>query len=343
MTPLDSHLINTIPALKGQIERYPLVSRVADVRRLKTLEKRTGAGSIWFRSDHAIAKPMGGGATRKLEWIFGKIHTLKSNRLMLTGPCGSELILAAAAHAEEANLGVLAVTYPSATTARIDRINRATISRGAQVHPSPHRVFTPISRWLHTLRHMTDPGERQIHTIPFGAFNVYGAIGFIEAAFELAQQVTDGLLPRPSAIFMPGISGTSAAGLQLGCKMAGLETRVVAVDTAGQCKGRRMCRLANRTAKFLEQSGAGAQPRMRTDEFKILSEFDGGGFGHTTGPSQDTVALLKTLEHLTIASSNSAKAFGGMLRQIVDWSVFRDEPVLFWDTSAASRFKVSQS
>ena len=61
------------------------------------------------------------------------------------------------------------------------------------------------------------------------AASATGAIGYVNAACELADQVRAGAMPEPDAIFVPLGSGGTVAGLALGCRLAGLRSRVVAV------------------------------------------------------------------------------------------------------------------
>jgi ABC-type lipoprotein release transport system permease subunit len=56
--------------------------------------------------------------------------------------------------------------------------------------------------------------------IPTGGTSPVGAIGYVEAAFELQEQIAAGALPAPEWIFVPMGSGGTAVGLVLGAKLA---------------------------------------------------------------------------------------------------------------------------
>ena len=56
-------------------------------------------------------------------------------------------------------------------------------------------------------------------------------MAYVDAAFELAEQVTAGVMPEPDAIVAVGSSGT-AAGLAAGLAIAGLKTRVLGIAIA---------------------------------------------------------------------------------------------------------------
>ena len=46
-----------------------------------------------------------------------------------------------------------------------------------------------------------------------GTGSSLGTIGFVNAIFELKTQIDEGIVPEPDAIFIPGGSTGSAAGL----------------------------------------------------------------------------------------------------------------------------------
>ena len=67
------------------------------------------------------------------------------------------------------------------------------------------------------------------YLIPVGGSSPVGALGFVNAGFELRGQIEAGEVPEPKAIYVPlGTMGT-AAGLLLGLRAAGLAARLVGV------------------------------------------------------------------------------------------------------------------
>ena len=67
------------------------------------------------------------------------------------------------------------------------------------------------------------------YLIPTGGSSPVGAVGFVNAGFELKGAIDAGHLGEPKTVFVPlGTMGT-AAGLLLGLRAAGLSTRLVGV------------------------------------------------------------------------------------------------------------------
>ncbi len=88
---------------------------------------------------------------------------------------------------------------------------------------------------LSTVRMMEDfllsAAERResLYCIPPGGSCALGALGYVNAAFELKMQIERGELPEPDEIFIAyGTMGT-AAGLALGIRAAGLHSRIRAI------------------------------------------------------------------------------------------------------------------
>ena len=78
------------------------------------------------------------------------------------------------------------------------------------------------------LRHKLKQGYFPLYVSPGGS-SPLGVTGYVNAAFELKEQITQGKMPEPDCIYVAlGTMGT-AAGLTLGVKAANLKSRVVSV------------------------------------------------------------------------------------------------------------------
>ncbi len=107
--------------------------------------------------------------------------------------------------------------------AQLARLQRS----GAALHFTRTKARTfAVAPWL-MVRHMK--GGRLPYYLPPGGSSPIGALGYVEAALELAAQVDAGEIPEPAHIVAPVGSGGTVAGLLLGLRLAGLRTGVVAV------------------------------------------------------------------------------------------------------------------
>ena len=91
-----------------------------------------------------------------------------------------------------------------------------------------NRFETVVRVAVETVKHGSRP-----YIVPWGGTSSVGAIGYVNAAFELKDQIDAGEMPEPDLLYVAmGTMGT-AAGLMLGLKATGLKTRLVAVPAVG--------------------------------------------------------------------------------------------------------------
>ena len=91
--------------------------------------------------------------------------------------------------------------------------------------------------------------------IPLGGSNKIGALGYVNAAFELKKQIDQKLMPKPDVIYITVSSAGMAAGLIVGLKAAGIDTVVKPVridDTPEEIEGE-LARLVEETSEYLHK------------------------------------------------------------------------------------------
>jgi 1-aminocyclopropane-1-carboxylate deaminase/D-cysteine desulfhydrase-like pyridoxal-dependent ACC family enzyme len=89
--------------------------------------------------------------------------------------------------------------------------------------------------------------------IPMGGSSPLGVVGFVNAAYELKEQIKKGEIPEPDYIYVASGSMGTAAGLILGLRAINSKTQVIAVrvnsDRFVNAKG--MVNLINKTNSLL--------------------------------------------------------------------------------------------
>ena len=175
-------------------------------------EGRVGAfGTAW-----------GGNKVRKLEWILPDAKRRGKRTILTFGALATNHGLATALYAREQGLrcAIALVDQPvdDHVRAQLERLRAS----GATLHFTHTKARTVAAApWL-LLRH------RLPYVLPAGGSSPLGALGYVEGALELAEQVRDGALPEPTHVVCAAGSGGTAAGLLLGLRMAGLRTKVLA-------------------------------------------------------------------------------------------------------------------
>lgn len=286
---------------------------------------------IWVKEDGAFgAGGWGGNKVRKLEWLLPDAQRRGRRSILTFGGLGTNWGLATALYAREHGLetALALVDQP------LDDHVRAQLVRledsGARIYRTHTKARTvAMLPWL--LARNARAG-RPPYLLPAGGSSAVGALGYVEAALEIAAQVEDGSLPELAHVVVPVGTGGTAAGLALGFQLAGLDTRVVGVVVNDQLRldPPVLSRLARRSAALLEGRGASlGELRLGPGLLDLTRDQIGAGYGHRT-ETATRAATLAAEEGLTLDPVYTAKAMAGLLGLREQDQLAR--PVLFLHT-----------
>ena len=321
MTP---HLHQRFPPLTGALPHLALSERPTPVRELPGL-------GVWVKEDGAFGSGgWGGNKVRKLEWLIPDARRRGRRSILTFGGLGTNWGLATALYGREHGLA----TALALVDQPLDDHVRAQLARleasGARIHRTHTKARTVVA--LPWLLARNARGGRLPYLLPAGGSSAVGALGYVEAALEIAAQVEDGSLPEPAhAVVAVGTGGT-AAGLALGFQLAGMRTRVLGVVVNDQLRldPPALARLAQRSAKLLQRRGAELGPlRLEPDMLDLTRDQLGAGYGHRTEAAERASALAAE-DGLTLDPVYTAKAMAGLLALRADGRL--DGPTLFVHT-----------
>ncbi len=329
MTPrLHEHL----PALRDTLPHVVLGARPTPVRSLPALSD--GAADVWLKDEGAFGDGgWGGNKVRKLEWLIPDAHRRGKRAILTFGGLGTNWGLATALYAREHGLA----TALALVDQPVDDHVRAQLERlkasGAALHFTGSKARTIAALPLLLARHSA--GLRLPYILPAGGSSPVGALGYVEAALELAAQVADGDLPEPSHVVTAVGTGGTAAGLLLGLRLAGLRTRVVGIVVNDELRLDHtvVMRLARRAADLLRRRGAVLpELTLEDDDLLVVRDWLGPGYGHPTAEGRDAQALAAARESLTLEPVYTAKALAAVLEMNADGRL-GDGAVLFLNTN----------
>jgi len=300
-------LYKRFPALAEALPHLSLSARPTPVRELRGL-------GIWVKEDGAFgAGGWGGNKVRKLEWLIPDAKRRGRRSILTFGGLGTNWGLATALYAREHGLA----TALALVDQPVDEHVRVQLARleasGARIHRTRTKARTvAMLPWLLA---RNARGARPPYLLPAGGSSAVGALGYVEAALEIAAQVEDGSLPEPSHVVVPVGTGGTAAGLALGFQLAGLRSRVtgVVVNDRLRLDAPVFARLARRTAKLLQDRGA--QPGdlcLEPGMLDLTRDQIGPGYGHPT-KAAGRAADLAAREQLALDPVYTAKAMAGLL------------------------------
>ncbi|MBD3285605.1 pyridoxal-phosphate dependent enzyme [candidate division WOR-3 bacterium] len=222
-------LFNKYPLLKQKLPYTALGEHPTPAQELKSLGKTIGINRLFVKRDDIINKVYGGNKVRKLEFILGKALNLKKD-VLTYGSIGSNHVLATAIFSQQMGLKCISILIPQSNkiNARPKLLLYHLFGSELHLYPVKNRYLAEIISVYQILKHKFKHGNSPL-VVPFGGSSPLGTLGYVNAAFELANQIKRGIIPEPDFIYVPMGSMGTAAGLVLGIKATGLKTKVVPV------------------------------------------------------------------------------------------------------------------
>jgi 1-aminocyclopropane-1-carboxylate deaminase/D-cysteine desulfhydrase-like pyridoxal-dependent ACC family enzyme len=176
------------------------------------------------------------------------------------------------------------------------------------------------------------------YSIPTGGSTARGAIGYVEAAFELKEQIEAGVVPMPDHLYVTLGSGGTAAGLLLGCKAAGLELNFHLVlcapedlSVAWQDLETLFC-ATNDLLISLDPTFPRCE--FTRDNCCIVDGYTGTEYGLFTSEGVEAMHLIKTTEGIELDGVYTGKCMSALLADLAD-TTLDDSTILFWNTFCA--------
>jgi D-cysteine desulfhydrase len=277
--------------------------------------------ALWLKRDDLSAPSLGGNKVRALEFLLGAVRA--GDTVLTLGGEGSTHVLATAVYAAQLGARVVALRWPHEMHPLAHAVAAEAERRGAQVIRTSNVVTALARAWARRL-------TGHVHYVPIGGSTPLGALGHVNAALELAEQVRAGELPLPARLVVPLGSGGTAAGLVVGLAIAGLPVAVVGARVAPHIGSnrRRVLALARSTLRLIARVSGGDVPRLADDAFSVVHDVYGGAYGRPLGAADAPAALVHRSLGLQLDATYSAKALAAahvLARQ-------SDAPTLFWVT-----------
>jgi 1-aminocyclopropane-1-carboxylate deaminase/D-cysteine desulfhydrase-like pyridoxal-dependent ACC family enzyme len=180
-------------------------------------------------------------------------------------------------------------------------------------------------------------GERP-YVIPVGGSNAIGALGYVEAAKELAEQIQEPRETPTRMYFASGSRGTQA-GLELGGRLCGASYRLHAIAVSGgeRQKRARTYRLVNEAAELLDVTVHVNEEDLATDQ-----AFIGDGYGIPTPGCLEAIKFVARHESVLLDPVYSGKAMAALIEHVRLGKIAPEETVVFCIRAARQDCSPSQ-
>lgn len=240
--------------------------------------------------------------------------------------------MATAIFARHVGLRCILVLLDQPLTEHVRRSLLLDLAAGAEIHYAAS-VAGVAARGARILARETLRGAPP-YVVATGGSSAVGTLGYVDAAFEFAEQIRSGEVPEPARVYVATGSAGTAAGLSLGFQLAGLSTQVIGVSvsdllppTASKIAG-----LARRCLRHMRRLDP-AVPAIdvAVDRVRVETEFVGPGYGAVTAEGRRAMERIRASDDIGLEPTYTAKCLAALLAD-AERGDLPAGPVLFWNT-----------
>jgi len=316
-----------LAAVRAALARVPAIGfapQPTPLEALPRLAAMIGARPrLFVKRDDAIPFAFGGNKVRKLAFVAARAQADGADNLITAGGVQSNHARVTAAVA--AKLGCRAVLVvngeppeKASANALLDKLLGAEV-----VYVETRNDRAPKMREI--ADRLRAEGRRPFE-IPIGASTALGALGYVQAMIELVEQI-----PAPDVIVHSTSSGGTQAGLVAGCRLLGLQTRVIGIsadDSATSIE----TQVRSILAGIGQQLGVDLTVPSGGTAIEVDDRFVGEGYGQTTASSREAIDLAAVAEALFLDPTYTAKAMAGLIAYVREQRFKDAQTVVFWHT-----------
>ena len=327
-------LFENFPDLESGIPWIKLAPLKTPVRQLNKLQEHLGINSLWIKLDNLTSPIYGGNKPRKLEFLLADAKDKDFSKVLTVGGIGSNHCVATAAFSKEIHLeSYAALVYQPITIYVRNNLLLELYFRNNLIYSHTQRGRRLRVRWK--LKK-----DKSIYYIGPGGSTPLGTIGFVNAAFELKDQINNGELPEPDYIFVANGSMGTSAGLTLGMKLANLKTIIYAIRVTDPSVANfvNTRNLAIKSRALLAKHDQSI-PNISFEHLIIDGNYYGETYGKPTREGLEAIKHLKDTENITLDPTYTGKTFAGLIDFVRNKrSELKDKTVLFWNTYSSRDF-----
>lgn len=337
-TPLS----RAFPGLVGKLPHVSFGDFFTPIQHLKSLGDKLRLHNVYIKRDDLSgmqladgSRRFGGNKVRKLEFLLADALNLGAQTVLTFGCAGSNHVVATAMYAQFLGLHCIGMLKPQPNSPVVQRNLLLMSSARAELYYTSHEE-RPRATELAVTAHQKNHGDMP-YQIPTGGSCPLGAVGFVNAIFELSEQIQCGDISEPDYIYVAAGSCGTIAGLALGARSAGLHTKIVGVcvepeEFEGEFR-EKIDRLFVQTNELLHQLDKNF-PLFAIEQDVILLVHDqcGTGYGVCTDAAQEAIELVASSEQIQLDGTYTAKAFSALVRDARENRLPDSAVVLFWNS-----------
>lgn len=320
--------------LNAALARFPrleLVPLPTPLEKLDRLSQKLGR-AVFVKRDDITPFALGGNKVRKLEFLAADALAQGADTLVTAGAIQSNHVRQTAALAARLGLGCVALLENPIGTADSNYLsngNRLLLDLfGAEVELVAN--LDNADELLAAAGERLRAAGKRPYLVPIGGSNALGALGYVRAGLELAEQIKASGETFAAVVLASGSAGTHS-GLALALEHALPGTRVVGVTVSRPDATQRpkVEGLLQRTADLL------GVPLPAGLKVELWDQYFAPRYGEPNAGTLEAVRLLASHEGLLLDPVYTGKAFAGLLDGIATGAFAGDGPVLFLHTGGS--------
>ncbi|MGB4075149.1 D-cysteine desulfhydrase [Pseudomonas sp.] len=315
----------------ARLPRLELVPTATPLEKLERLSHHLGR-EVFVKRDDITPFALGGNKVRKLEYLAADALAQGADTLITAGAIQSNHVRQTAAIAARLGLGCLALLENP-----IDSHDRNYLSNGNRLLLDLFAAEVELVANLDNADQLLAEAAERLraagkrpYVVPIGGSNALGALGYVRAGLELAQQIKHSGQPFAAVVLASGSAGTHS-GLALALEYALPGTRVVGVTVSRPDATQRpkVEGLLQRTAELLDI----AVPA--TLRIELWDQYFAPRYGEANAATLAAIALLARHEGLLLDPVYTGKAFAGLLDGLAKQAFAGNGPLLFLHTGGS--------
>ena len=304
---------------------------------MPNLTRLLGGPDLFVKRDDCTGLAMGGNKARQLEFYLGEAVEQGATTVLVTGAIQSNFVRTVAAAAAKLGLGCevqledrvpgMGEAYRASGNVLLDRLF------GARVHEYPvgddeggaDRALDELAARLRSEGELPYVIHLSVEHPPLGA------LGYVEAAEELAGQLAAVGVHKATVVVASGSAATHA-GLLVGLRKLGhhgIQVKGICVRRGQDLQRERVLRVTRNTEKLLELGNV-----VQEDDISVTDAFLGPAYGLVTEETTDAILLGAREEALILDPVYTGKAFAGFV-DFVRRQEAGAEPAVFLHTGGS--------
>lgn len=316
--------------------RIELAHTPTPLERMENLEVGLGDGNgnLYVKRDDCTGLAMGGNKVRQLEYYLGEAVSQGADTIVITGAVQSNFVRTAAAAAIKCGMKIeiqleervdnASGPYRNSGNVLLDKI------LGAKIHSFPVGEDESASdKNLYKIAEDIKSRGGKPYVVPLGMDHPpIGAMGYIRMCDELIRQCMQQNI-KPGTIIVGSGSGVTHAGILVGFRRLGSDTRVigVCVRRSAELQQARVLQRAQETAKL-----AGCPGVIKEKDVIVTDDYLSPGYGVVNEGTVEAIKLAARCEALLVDPVYTGKALAGVIDMYRKKKFSPDENVIFIHT-----------